>query len=132
MTDVIRKGEDKDTHFSVHSEIERSIHYNPTMKVVLCYAVLLSYVTSSLVHGLEANSRRGFLQSSASAIVSTCLPNYFGAEKAFAANDDDGLIDVYFGVGCFWHVQHEFVEAEARLLGRRGTEYTSRTGYAGK
>lgn len=38
---------------------------------------------------------------------------------------------VYFGVGCFWHIQHEFVAAERELLGRSDRELTSFTGYAG-
>ena len=38
---------------------------------------------------------------------------------------------VYFGVGCFWHIQHEFVEAERTLLGRSDAQLSSRTGYAG-
>ena len=33
--------------------------------------------------------------------------------------------------GCFWHIQHEFVEAERKLLGRGDAALTSRTGYAG-
>jgi peptide methionine sulfoxide reductase MsrA len=41
------------------------------------------------------------------------------------------LTDVYFGVGCFWHIQHEFVEAERRLLSRLDNELTSLAGYAG-
>lgn len=40
-------------------------------------------------------------------------------------------INVYFGCGCFWHVQHEFVLAEQRVLGRTGGAITSRSGYAG-
>ena len=41
-------------------------------------------------------------------------------------------IDVYFGCGCFWHVQHEMVEAERTLLLRRNDlDLTSRTAYAG-
>ena len=36
-----------------------------------------------------------------------------------------------FGCGCFWHVQHEFVEAEKRILGRSDTELTTLAGYAG-
>mmetsp|Transcript_52508 Transcript_52508/g.93714 ORF Transcript_52508/g.93714 Transcript_52508/m.93714 type:complete len:401 (-) Transcript_52508:220-1422(-) len=43
----------------------------------------------------------------------------------------DELVDVYFGVGCFWHVQHEFVEAERRILGRKDDELTAYAGYAG-
>mmetsp|Transcript_9847 Transcript_9847/g.16227 ORF Transcript_9847/g.16227 Transcript_9847/m.16227 type:complete len:287 (-) Transcript_9847:222-1082(-) len=38
---------------------------------------------------------------------------------------------VYFGVGCFWHVQHEFVETERKVLGRGDDELTSVAGYAG-
>lgn len=41
------------------------------------------------------------------------------------------LHDVYFGGGCFWHIQHEFVEAEKRILQRNDGEITSRAGYAG-
>lgn len=41
------------------------------------------------------------------------------------------LVGVYFGVGCYWHVQHEFVQAERDLLGRTDQQLTSRTGYAG-
>merc|ERR1719247_926922 len=44
---------------------------------------------------------------------------------------EEELVDVYFGCGCFWHVQHEFVEAERNILGRSGAQITSRAGYAG-
>lgn len=33
-------------------------------------------------------------------------------------------VDVYFGIGCFWHVQHEFVEAERRILNRPDDKIT--------
>lgn len=49
-------------------------------------------------------------------------------EAALAAGDE---VDVYFGVGCFWHIQHEFVAAERKLLNRGDSQLTSRTGYAG-
>jgi len=38
--------------------------------------------------------------------------------------------EVYFGNGCFWGRQHEFVEAE-RKQGRSNDEVTSLVGYAG-
>jgi peptide methionine sulfoxide reductase MsrA len=38
---------------------------------------------------------------------------------------------IYFGVGCFWHVQHEFVSMEKKVLGREGLDLSSRAGYAG-
>lgn len=40
-------------------------------------------------------------------------------------------VKVYFGSGCFWHVQHEFIKAEQQVLGRADTELTSIVGYAG-
>ena len=38
---------------------------------------------------------------------------------------------VYFGNGCFWGRQHDFVEAESKELGRKPEQLTSVTGYAG-
>jgi len=78
----------------------------------------------------RASSRRGFLtHQAASVLASTALVS--NPRQSFAASEDDELIDVYFGCGCFWHVQHEFVEAERSILGRSDDEITSRAGYAG-
>jgi len=46
-------------------------------------------------------------------------------------SDGDDLVTIYFGCGCFWHVQHEFIEAERRVLGRGSSDLTSLSGYAG-
>lgn len=72
-----------------------------------------------------AMSRRSILGSA----ISTVTAITFGSTAAVAATDDE--TDVYFGVGCFWHIQHEFVEAERKLLGRGDHQLTSRAGYAG-
>lgn len=48
-----------------------------------------------------------------------------------AQASDEVEIPIYFGVGCFWHVQHEFVEAERAVLGRGDGELTALAGYAG-
>mmetsp|Transcript_31607 Transcript_31607/g.73720 ORF Transcript_31607/g.73720 Transcript_31607/m.73720 type:complete len:312 (-) Transcript_31607:141-1076(-) len=40
-------------------------------------------------------------------------------------------VQIYFGQGCFWHVQHELVKKEVRSLGRGASEITSLVGYAG-
>jgi len=40
-------------------------------------------------------------------------------------------VDIYFGVGNFYHLQHEFVLKEALSLERRGPDITSINGYAG-
>lgn len=37
---------------------------------------------------------------------------------------------IYFGLGCFWHIQYKFIQAEKSILGRSGSELTSITGYA--
>jgi len=50
---------------------------------------------------------------------------------AATPKQEEEEIEVYFGCGCFWHVQHEFVEAERRILGRTDDQLTSRAGYAG-
>ena len=52
-----------------------------------------------------------------------------GVAPAFA---ETGTMDIYFGQGCFWHVQRDMVQLESQLLGRSsGSEVTSITGYAG-
>jgi len=40
-------------------------------------------------------------------------------------------VDIYFGSGCFWHVQHEFIQAEKSILNRCGSNLTALSGYAG-
>lgn len=40
-------------------------------------------------------------------------------------------VGLYFGSGCFWHVQHELVAAEREILGRSDAGLTALVGYAG-
>eukprot|EP00929_Paragymnodinium_shiwhaense_P077585 TRINITY_DN39967_c0_g1_i1.p1 TRINITY_DN39967_c0_g1~~TRINITY_DN39967_c0_g1_i1.p1 ORF type:complete len:337 (-),score=44.09 TRINITY_DN39967_c0_g1_i1:167-1177(-) len=40
-------------------------------------------------------------------------------------------VGMYFGNGCFWHVQKEFLNKETQALERYGTALTSLVGYAG-
>jgi peptide methionine sulfoxide reductase MsrA len=72
-------------------------------------------------------SRRNILGSAIGAVTALT----FGSTSATAAASDGDETDVYFGVGCFWHIQHEFIDAERRLLGRGDRQLTSRAGYAG-
>jgi len=51
-----------------------------------------------------------------------------GGSKAARAESDVG---VFFGQGCFWHVQHEVVKKEISFLGRDGSSVTALVGYAG-
>ena len=67
-------------------------------------------------------SRRGALGAAGGAALGAALP-------AHAVEEED--VKVYFGAGCFWHVQHEFVLKEAAELGRSGAAFSAVTGYAG-
>ena len=96
---------------------------------------LLAAGTQSYKPARTASATRGavsteLLRSASKALskgIMTAALMFGGTQKAFADND----IPIYFGVGCFWHVQHEFVEAEKKLLGRGDMEVTSYAGYAG-
>jgi len=74
--------------------------------------------------------RRNFINRGIAAVTASTIfrDSLLRPELANAAEED---IDVYFGCGCFWHVQHEFVEAEKRILGRSDQELTARAAYAG-
>jgi peptide methionine sulfoxide reductase MsrA len=82
--------------------------------------------------GEEISSRRSLLKNllvaTATAAAGSC--SVLPALAADSAEDNKN-IDVYFGCGCFWHAQHEFVEAERTILGRSDMELTARAGYAG-
>jgi peptide methionine sulfoxide reductase MsrA len=53
------------------------------------------------------------------------------AAAADAAAADGAMLPIYFGCGCFWHAQHEFVELERKALNRPDLALSSRCGYAG-
>lgn len=82
---------------------------------------LLLLAALPFAHPLALPTRRALLRAAALTVAAPLAP----------AVADDELIDVYFGCGCFWHVQHEFVEAERSILGRKDAELTSLAGYAG-
>ena len=80
---------------------------------------------SALTSTLAALSTATLIQPSVRAVAAEA------AAAASAAQAAESPIDVYFGCGCFWHVQHEFVEAERRILSRDDLALTSYAGYAG-
>lgn len=72
--------------------------------------------------------------ATSSIIALSLITPIIHAQPAIAqvtSSTDTKSESVYFGVGCFWHVQHEFVETERRILGRSDSELTSVAGYAG-
>lgn len=80
---------------------------------------------------LTVRSRRDFGRDFLLSVAAATAASLPSPSVAAAGDGDDGQIEVYFGCGCFWHVQHEFAEAERRLLGRSDAELTARAGYAG-
>lgn len=74
------------------------------------------------------NRRRRRSAPDRSPSPSALLPT---ASSATALSAKQQPHNVYFGAGCFWHVQHEFVSAERSLRSRRDSELTSLAGYAG-
>jgi hypothetical protein len=77
-------------------------------------------------------TRRDWLSATTAAILTaSSISNAAAALAADDSNNSDPLTSLYFGVGCFWHIQHEFIQAERNLLGRDDHQLTSRTGYAG-
>jgi len=51
--------------------------------------------------------------------------------SSYAPPSGKKSIDVYFGCGCFWHMQHGFALLEMTELCRRDSNITARTAYAG-
>lgn len=52
------------------------------------------------------------------------------AVSCVSAAESDSVF-LYFGQGCYWHIQHEFIKGEKSILGRDVTSYTALVGYAG-
>ena len=94
--------------------------------MLLRAALLLSVAT-----GLQIRQQAPLLnrRSCITGLLSASTLPLLGAPFAAKAAEQD--IEVYFGCGCFWHVQHEFVEAERTILGRGDMDLTSYTGYGG-
>ena len=77
-------------------------------------------------------SRREAMTGAASFLgFSPIVANAADVRKAKAPPGGGGLVPIYFGAGCFWHVQHELVLFEQATLGRAGAEISAITGYAG-
>ena len=68
------------------------------------------------------------LKSFGSLVLASSLCFGLSVPQAIADGKD---IPVYWGVGCFWHVMHEFVAAEKEVLGRTDADLSSLAGYAG-
>jgi len=77
------------------------------------------------VHTLLAILFAGVASSETLPLSHSCSPNV----KQPAPTDQG--VQIYFGCGCFWHMQHEFTMLEKSALSREGSGLTARAAYAG-
>lgn len=84
-----------------------------SLKSVLCRIALIAVLRAVAVAG-------GGTEPFSAHCVGKATPNTTSSDVA-----------VYFGCGCFWHMQHAFVTMEKSVLSRPPTEVTSRCSYAG-
>lgn len=83
----------------------------------------------------SSSAWRGFVASFAAVLVvfSGSLRSVHAEQAAASAPPAQpaSSVQLYFGQGCFWHVQHELVSKEVKDLGRGADEVTALSGYAG-
>ena len=91
----------------------------------------LAYTAPKPSTASKISHRRAFLSKIAGATIAATLSAATFSPNGASAAAEDNLQNVYFGAGCYWHVQHEFILAERSILGRKDNEVTSLTGYAG-
>lgn len=80
--------------------------------------------TGSLEMSVSMRDIQSNLKKSIASLAIVPLLLAFTAAPAQAADD---VKTYYWGVGCFWHAQHEFIGAEKRLLGRTDDQLTVRS-----
>ena len=80
--------------------------------------------TRSVEMSVSMRDVQNNLKKSIASLAIVPLLLAFTATPAHAADD---IQSYYWGVGCFWHAQHEFIGAEKRLLGRTDEQLTVRS-----
>ena len=91
--------------------------------VVLAILLLAVFASSFNLPNFKANNnlmqdlQKNMKKSLASLAI---VPLILGSSSVAHAED----IKSYWGVGCFWHAQHEFIGAEQRILGRTDEQLT--------
>jgi hypothetical protein len=90
----------------------------------------LSHMTAGIMLTFSSFSPRRALAAS-STIAEAAASSTSSSSSSSSSTGRERLENVYFGAGCFWHVQHEMILAERTILNRKDEELTSLTGYAG-
>jgi len=119
-------------HFASPNQNKNVVQVSSTKKLSMESSLLSdAEETVQATMTTSTSSRRNLLRSVA-AVSAGVMLGTIDVSPVNAADDVDVATPLYFGVGCFWHIQHEFVEqGEKQMLGRSIHEYTSATGYAG-
>lgn len=95
----------------------------PAMLIVASWGLIIG---GGLGEG--AARRREVLQHGLAATAALAAT---GTSASAAAAEVQPTMKVYFGAGCFWHVQHELYGEEVATLQRSPMAVTAITGYAG-
>lgn len=99
--------------------------------MVAAFTVLLAICASAFKStGINARSfelslsMKDFQSSLKKSLVSIAIVPLLLASTSAPAHAADDIQSYYWGVGCFWHTQHEFIGAEKRILGRTDEQLT--------
>jgi len=103
------------------------------MRFLLCLTCLFVAVQSLRLGSslLSLGKRLGTSVKNVAAVVVIGASLGSNVPNAVAETTSAESVAVYFGSGCFWHQQHEFIVTERKVLGRGNSEITSLAGYAG-
>ena len=105
--------------------------YSTTKRPIPMSSRRHSLVALTTAVGAFALSNAAFRVQSLSSQESLSTAIAIANAQMVSSNDDDGMTYVYFGNGCFWGRQHEFVALEKEALHRSDAEVKSLAGYAG-
>ena len=98
---------------------------------IIYRSVALSTHSRRTTDSKQIDTTRNFSRTAFIRNVAVILSTRVILPQNVRAVEEESLTDVYFGTGCFWHIQHEFVESERKRLNRPFDQISSRAGYAG-
>ena len=96
----------------------------------MCRQSLTKHAVAAML-ALSLSASPSLAASSGSAQAASAAGAVVSADSASSSTDaSDNTTPIYFGNGCFWGRQKDFVDVE-KALGREGGKISAITGYAG-
>ncbi len=96
----------------------------------MCRQSLTKHAVAAIL-ALSLSASPSLAASSGSAQAASAASAVVSADSASSSTDaGDNTTPIYFGNGCFWGRQKDFVDVE-KALGREGGKISAITGYAG-